>query len=119
VKSPLARLRPRRPLYCSFCRRDEHAVDKLVGGPGVHICDACVGLCVRILAGRPTPPFPGWSSLGDEQLLATLVPASATLDAAAEILHQHVAELRRRGVSWARIGAALGVSRQAAWERFA
>ena len=29
-------------LYCSFCRKDEHAVEKLIGGPGVYICDACV-----------------------------------------------------------------------------
>jgi hypothetical protein len=29
-----------------------------------------------------------------------------------------VAEARRQGKSWADIGAALGVSRQAAWERF-
>lgn len=119
MKSPLTRLRRGRPLYCSFCRRDEHSVEKLVGGPGVHICDACVGLCVRILADQPTPPFPGWGALGDDQMLATLAPASAMVDAAAEILHQHVGELRRRGVSWARIGEALGVSRQAAWERFA
>jgi ATP-dependent Clp protease ATP-binding subunit ClpX len=27
--------------------------------------------------------------------------------------------LRERGVSWAVIGDALGISRQAAWERFA
>jgi ATP-dependent Clp protease ATP-binding subunit ClpX len=26
--------------------------------------------------------------------------------------------LRKRGISWAQIGDALGVSRQAAWERF-
>ena len=29
-----------------------------------------------------------------------------------------VEELRGREVSWARIGEALGVSRQSAWERF-
>jgi hypothetical protein len=26
--------------------------------------------------------------------------------------------LRRRGVTWARIGTALGIARQSAWERF-
>jgi ATP-dependent Clp protease ATP-binding subunit ClpX len=30
-----------------------------------------------------------------------------------------VDELRKREVSWAKIGEALGMSRQAAWERFA
>jgi hypothetical protein len=33
-------------------------------------------------------------------------------------VHDHVDVLRRRGVSWTRIGGALGVSKQAAWERF-
>jgi hypothetical protein len=33
-------------------------------------------------------------------------------------LHDHVGMLRARGVSWTRIGEALGVSKQAAWERF-
>jgi hypothetical protein len=34
-------------------------------------------------------------------------------------LEQWVTEARRREASWARIGAALGMTRQAAWERFA
>jgi AhpD family alkylhydroperoxidase len=34
------------------------------------------------------------------------------------VLQGHVDELRKRGVSWEKIGQALGVSRQAAWERF-
>jgi len=33
-------------------------------------------------------------------------------------MHDYVDTLRARGVSWTRIGAALGVSKQAAWERF-
>jgi hypothetical protein len=32
-------------LCCSFCGKDHTQVDKLVAGPGVFICDACVGLC--------------------------------------------------------------------------
>jgi predicted transcriptional regulator len=33
-------------------------------------------------------------------------------------VHDHVDVLRARGMSWTRIGEALGVSKQAAWERF-
>jgi hypothetical protein len=33
-------------------------------------------------------------------------------------VHDHVGILRDRGISWTRIGEALGVSKQAAWERF-
>jgi hypothetical protein len=29
-----------------------------------------------------------------------------------------VAELRRAGASWAKVGTVLGITRQAAWERF-
>lgn len=105
-------------LFCSFCRRDQDRVAKLVGGPGVYICDQCVEICNRILAGRPAPPFPGWEALSDADLLRTLSPAAAAAMNVDWVLREHVAELRRRGVSWSRVGAALGVSRQAAWERF-
>jgi ATP-dependent Clp protease ATP-binding subunit ClpX len=107
------------PLHCSFCRKDQDAVAKLIAGPGIYICDACVGLCNRILAGKKTPPFPGWAALSDRDLLATLVPAARTVDDVREVLQEHVDLLRSRSVSWARIGEALGISRQAAWERFA
>jgi predicted transcriptional regulator len=33
-------------------------------------------------------------------------------------VHEYVATLRERGISWTRVGEALGVSKQAAWERF-
>lgn len=108
----------KKPLFCSFCRKDERAVAKLIGGPGVYICNACVGLCNRILDGKPAPPFPGWDALSDEDLLATLRPAAAAVGAVGDTLQQHVDMLRRRGVTWERIGKALGMSRQSAWERF-
>ncbi len=34
---------------CSFCRRDEGQVGKLIAGPGVYICDECVEFCNEIL----------------------------------------------------------------------
>ena len=30
---------------CSFCGKPQSEVGRLVSGPGVHICDQCVGLC--------------------------------------------------------------------------
>jgi hypothetical protein len=106
-------------IVCSFCRKDQRHVGKLVAGPDVHICDACVALCNRVLTGKPTAAFAGWDSLTDDEFLATLPAAAAAVDAASEKLHEHVDRIRQRGVSWERIAAALGVSRQAAWERFA
>lgn len=34
---------------CSFCGRTEEAVEKLISGPNVYICDKCVRLCTGIL----------------------------------------------------------------------
>src|ERR1700689_3575074 len=90
----------RTPLYCSFCRRDQSQLRKLVGGPGVHICDGCVDLCVRVLKGKSTPGFSGWETLTDEQLLKTLPAASAAHVATEQKLKEHVALLRARRVSW-------------------
>ena len=50
---PKLRARKRRrdhePPGCSFCFRPRRAVQKLIAGPGVYICDRCVGLCNEIL----------------------------------------------------------------------
>jgi biotin operon repressor len=111
------RILPKRALRCSFCGRSESQVAKLIAGPKAYICDSCVGTCNRILEATPQT-FAGWDTMSDEQLLDALKPASATVDATRTVLQAHVATLRRRGVSWETIGTALGVSRQAAWERF-
>jgi hypothetical protein len=35
---------------CSFCGKSNKQVTKLIAGPGVYICNECVGLCGDILA---------------------------------------------------------------------
>jgi hypothetical protein len=37
-------------LRCSFCGKSQNDVRKLIAGPGVYICDACIELCNDILA---------------------------------------------------------------------
>ncbi len=37
------------PLKCSFCGKNETQVAKLVAGPRVYICDACVAAARRIM----------------------------------------------------------------------
>jgi len=103
---------------CSFCRRDGGQVGQLVAGPAVYICDECVALCSRILTDKPTAAFGGWGKLTDDELVAALPASAGAVDLASEKLRDHVGMLRDRGVSWERIAAPLGVSRQAAWERF-
>lgn len=113
-----ATTQPKSPTYCSFCGKDRRHVSMLVAGPGIHICDACIALCNRVLTGKPTAAFAGWKSLTDDELLATLPASSAAVEAVDAKLREHVTTLRGRGVSWERIAAALDVTRQAAWERF-
>ncbi|BBI17807.1 ATP-dependent Clp protease ATP-binding subunit ClpX [Neochlamydia sp. S13] len=40
---------------CSFCGRSEEAVEKLISGPNVYICDKCVRLCAGIVDKKKTP----------------------------------------------------------------
>ena len=104
-------------ISCSFCGKTSREVARMLGGPNVHICDECVGACNRILEATPVD-FKGWSEMTDAELLSGLKVADETVDATRTVLQNHIDELRTREVSWQRIGTALGVSRQAAWERF-
>ena len=36
-------------LRCSFCRKDETKVAKLVAGPHVYICDECIAIASQIV----------------------------------------------------------------------
>ncbi|MDF0606444.1 ATP-dependent Clp protease ATP-binding subunit ClpX [Neisseriaceae bacterium TC5R-5] len=36
-------------LYCSFCGKSQHEVQRLIAGPQVFICNECVGLCNDII----------------------------------------------------------------------
>jgi hypothetical protein len=110
------RLRLRR-LTCSFCGKKYSEVSKLLGKPQVHICDACVGFCNKILEATPST-FAGWDAMTDDQLLSSLGPAVATVEATRTVLQSQIDVLRKRGISWNAIGGVLGMSRQAAWERF-
>jgi ATP-dependent protease Clp ATPase subunit len=101
-----------RSLTCMFCGKSEKQVSRLLAGAHGHICDDCVGSCVTILAASPPVPLDG------DSVLASLPACDAAVDAARAVLQRRVDELRTRQVSWEQIGKALGVSRQAAWERF-
>ena len=110
-------------LRCSFCHKSSADVTKLIAGPGVHICDECVGLCAEILkqeqlAASTEPRLPAWETMTDDQILDHL-PKIATVQVQIDDnLHDWVRHLRGRNVSWERIGAALSMTRQSAWERF-
>jgi len=108
---------PSSDVRCSFCGKDKDSVVKLVAGPGVYICDVCVDLCNQIIP-QATPEITSWDSQSDDELLASLTRIQAVVSQVDTALHHHVGLLRGRGVSWTRIGEALGVTKQAAWDRF-
>ncbi len=109
-------------LRCSFCGRPDAEVHKLVAGPGVQICDECVDLAASIVAEYRGGPvdlrLPTWGSMSDERMLEQLPRVAAVADQVEANLRRWVQELRRRDVTWARIGQALGITRQSAWGRF-
>jgi ATP-dependent protease Clp ATPase subunit len=107
----------KKTLRCSFCGKSDKKVARLIAGPLVHICDGCIGTCNKILEAMPSS-FAGWNKMTNEQLLDGLKTSEATVEATRAVLQMQIEELKRRNVSWKAIGKALGVSRQAAWERF-
>jgi len=106
-------------LRCTFCGKSQFDVRKLIAGPTAFICDECVALCVKICEDDKIPTEMGSPELvPNEPLLLILKNAAALDENLRTALQRMVDVLRKRGVSWARIGEALGVSRQAAWDRF-
>jgi hypothetical protein len=112
---------PKAAVACSFCLKPTTEVGTMVAGPGVFICDICVTLCAGIIANKPaTPPDPAiWDRDLTDAALLELLPKVAAAGAQVERhLTGYVRKARARGVTWNRIGAALGMTRQSAWERF-
>jgi hypothetical protein len=108
---------------CSFCTKSHDQVETLVAGAGVFICNECVDLCTLVIAEKrssdPAPRVRMWDDIDDQALLDHLPRIEAVRNQVDDDLRSWVAEARRREVSWERIGAALGMKRQSAWERFA
>ena len=115
--------KPSRLFHCSFCLKPQTEVAKLIAGPGVAICNNCVDLCVPIIAAEPTKPMDPQAimvmdKMPVEQLLTVLKHYNGAFERIGEGMQDVADVLREREVSWAAIGEALGVSRQAAWKRF-
>jgi hypothetical protein len=110
-------------LACSFCTKLPSAVATLIQGPGVFICNECVDLCTQIIATKAEitadRPIGGWEQkMSDEDLLAHLPRVAAASLQVDQQLTTWVRQARGRGITWTRIGEALGMTRQSAWERF-
>jgi hypothetical protein len=108
-------------VFCSFCMKSEEEVAQIVAGPAnIFICDECIAMCNVYMAGRIpdrsqyVPP----ERQPSERLVAQLAPVDDTYRAKYTQLQWLVQTLRARSVEWTEIGEALGVSGQAASERF-
>jgi ATP-dependent Clp protease ATP-binding subunit ClpX len=110
---------------CSFCAKPSSAVAKVIAGPGVYICNECIHLCNDILeeeqqaSSAPGTQLPAREEAMTDEEILSLLPRIASVSAQTDAsLQRLVTVLRGRGVTWARIGAALQITRQSAWERF-
>lgn len=109
---------------CSFCGTPGGPGTDLplVGGLGAQVCATCIDDFHAIFhdeellaSARASMP---WDRMSDPELLAVLPQILASAEQNVAFAHEWVDMLRDRNVSWAEIGRALGVTRQAAWERF-
>lgn len=106
---------------CSFCLRPNSDVNTLVAGPGVFICDDCVAMCAQVIEAKPrsavrVAPWQQETTL--EGVLANLPRIAAAGAQVEQNLVEWVHRSRVLGATWARVGEALGMARQSAWERF-
>jgi hypothetical protein len=107
---------------CSFCGKHGTNDTRFAGGLGALMCLECLESFSAKLAAPENAgqAIIGWSheSMTDADMLARLPLVAATAGQVDRYLREWVGEIRGRHLSYAEIGKALGVSRQAAWERF-
>jgi hypothetical protein len=109
-------------LKCSFCGKGQKSIKKLIAGPGVYICDECVDLCVRIIeeesADDEEPSKLDHPDVDTDEALRRMVSLHESREQVDREVAAAVRGLRAKGVTWTRIGEALGISKQSAWERY-
>lgn len=111
---------------CSFCGVQGAADTLFAGGLGAMMCHDCLNFFHdkyssdagrESISLRSKPQLP-WDEMSDAELLSKLPLIAATATQVVSFLGDWVHLARERGLSWTEIGKAMGVSRQAAWERF-
>lgn len=107
---------------CSFCGKQGSRRNRLAGGLGAMICFECVDYYHEV-AHSPRKIKQTtrrvWDEMSDAELLSQLPLILRSAEQNVEFANEWVTLIRERRISWAQIGGVLGVSRQAAWERFA
>ena len=106
---------------CSFCGTQGGEDTRMAGGLGAMICMECLTFYYESFSQSETTKSiasPPWAQMTDAELLSKLPLIAGTSTQVDRFLREWVKMIRERNISYAEIGKALGVSRQAAWERF-
>jgi len=107
---------------CSFCGKRGTADTRYAAGLGAFMCTECLTSFSEAFAApeNVNQRVLGWTddSMSDADMLARLPLIAGTAAQVDRYLRLWVGRIRERHISYAEIGKALGVSRQAAWERF-
>jgi hypothetical protein len=110
---------------CSFCGKPDSAVQRLVAGPGVYICNECIELCQTIVdtTALSTPEESSrrrshYYDRSSEDILALLPALVRAADRVEGELAGWINRLRERESDWQTIAGAAGMSVDAARERF-
>jgi hypothetical protein len=114
-------IRKSRIASCSFCGKANTEVERLVAGPGVYICNECVALSQQIIDAKSASVLhvAPWQQVSDVAAVLENLPRIARASVLVEeSLTGWVRRARELGATWARIGDALGMTRQSAWARF-
>jgi hypothetical protein len=107
--------------HCSFCGKPHTAVDKLIAGPGVYICNKCVALSATIIDNPAARTASTRSSRRDyptEDILAMLPVLVRSAERVEAELAGWIGRLRERQIEWQAIAAATGMSVDTARQRF-
>src|SRR5574343_709697 len=67
-------------LYCSFCGKSQHEVQRLIAGPQVYICNECVDLCGDIIRDETEVKIGDTAESGAPPALPTPQEIRSTLD---------------------------------------
>lgn len=102
---------------CSFCGKPSTAVQRLVAGPGVYICNECVELCATVVANaaRSTAEESArrrsqFHDRSTEDILAMLPALVHSADRVESELAGWISRLRAQGTDWRTIAGAVGLT---------
>jgi hypothetical protein len=108
---------------CSFCKKNNRQVKKLVAGPGVYICNECLGLCDQLIEEEVTPEDSAklqaqFLNRAADDVLAMLPALARTAEEVETELRRWVIRLRQLDTGWDEIAAVLQLSDEEVRQRF-